>query len=929
MSTNTVVDTTVAYVHDAAVNAASASVIALNQTEVFAISGAKAAVTVNSGGTGLSMAGSFALATVGGYTGGFIDNGALTLSGALAVQATTSDEILSLGVSGSNANSQQGAGTGGLTVALAGQVAVNLIGTTTYAFVSDGSTVSAGSVSVNALDADTIDAVAGAKAKGGDAGVGSSFAVNSIPFALGQKHQILAFVQNSDVAATGALEVGAKSHESIQAVTAALGMANKGMAAAGSVSLNTITPDTEAFVVGQKAAGVRTAGVEVTAGDDAFIGALAGSLGLAKGGDVGFGLAFSLNTIAGGVVRAVINGATIRSGGAVEEKAASSPTITVFAGAGGAAKPSPTNSGGSPNPNAGPAVGAGAAAALNAISVSVSATVGDQSAASVNAAGLTLEADADATIGVLALGGGGAIDSTQTGGGVSLAGGGAGGQRHQRHRPRGRPQRQFCHHDGDGLADRDRRLEDHRGRRRLRPGLGQGDDRRDLRVGRRGPSPPTSSRTPCRRCRPLDRQRRRRRRFDRHLDRVHPGADRRGVGLGQHGPGRQRHRLRRGRGRVGQRRPRQDARPRPELRGRHRRRLGRPDGGGRRDHHRQRRRASVAAGLGQNGATGGAVGAAAAINVIADTIQANVDASSVKAAGDVRLTATADETVFVLAVGVAGSLAAGGTAGGVSLAGAGSGSGNAITNTVQAGVLDGALVTAVGTLTLSADDASKIDAAAGSMALAAATGQAGGTALGVGVSVAANLIADTRPAPLVDKSQASGDAGVDLEAADTATIRALNVAGSAAGGVGQNGGGAAFAGAGAGSINTVTNAVSASVTGGQQAAAENGPMTLHAEDDATIDAVSGGARAGHRGRPGRGHVRQRRGGGGRQCHHRHHDGLHRRLDRDRRRRHLALNAGSASTIFVLTVGARRRDRRESGRRRVAGRGRLRLGQRDP
>ena len=240
VSFNQVTDTTLAYVDDTALAASAVSVNATNQTLVIALSGSVAWVT-NSQGTSVGIAGSYTENDLGGTTTAFVDNASVTLTGNFTVDATTSAEIYSISASGSFAHDNQG-------IAVAGQVSINSIGISTLAEVLDQSSVSAGNVAVTATSSEQVFAIAGALAYGGRAGFGTSVSVNTIPGT--GSNSVWALIQDSDVTATGAgtLALTALSQETVDSITAAIGASKKGMAVALAVSINTISPDTEAVI---------------------------------------------------------------------------------------------------------------------------------------------------------------------------------------------------------------------------------------------------------------------------------------------------------------------------------------------------------------------------------------------------------------------------------------------------------------------------------------------------------------------------------------------------------------------------------------------------------------------------------------------------------------------------------------------------------
>jgi len=323
-------ETTLAYIHDATVSTTGGSdvdVIALNQTKVIAVSGAAAILTSSTSSGSLGLAGSWTQNDLGGSTQAFIDNSTLTLDPAdLTVSATTTERIVSISASGSVATNRSG-------IALAGQVSVNNVDTSTQAEIDNGSSVSANNVTVTATDTDSILAIAGAITYGTKAGFGASVSLNNIPDS-GTPNLAYVSLQNSTVTAEGAIQITATAEETILAITAALAAAQSGMAGAISVSLNGIGPATIAALV-MATSLIAPGAVLVSASDDATIKALAGGLA-GTGGKAAFGAAVAINTIKE-TLKANLNGSTVTSSGSVTVSAGSSSFIeTLTVGGAGA-----------------------------------------------------------------------------------------------------------------------------------------------------------------------------------------------------------------------------------------------------------------------------------------------------------------------------------------------------------------------------------------------------------------------------------------------------------------------------------------------------------------------------------------------------------------------------------------------------------------
>ncbi len=277
---------------------------------------------------------------------------------------------------------------------------------------------------------------------------------------------------------------------------------------------------------------------------------------------------------------------------------------------------------------------------------------------------------------------------------------------------------------------------------------------------------------------------------------------------------------------------------------------------------------AIAGGLALAGGVGGAtgvavtVGAAAATNTITSEVHADVQGSTVQAVSDVELEATNNVSIEAHTAGVAGSLNKGGTMG-IDVGGAGSGSGNTITNTTSAAIVDRlsgnatirSRVTSNGNVLLTAKDSSEIVAGAGAAAIAIGLGSGKiGLATAMGASAAVNSITSAVTAN-INNSTVKAQKLVELSAATqppagkTYNILAVTVAGGGA--ITTSASNAlAFAGAGAGSGNTIQNTVTASITNCQGNDSQKNPIAvtsqtenvmLSAQDNAAILADGGGA----------------------------------------------------------------------------------------
>ena len=181
-----------------------------------------------------------------------------------------------------------------------------------------------------------------------------------------------------------------------------------------------------------------------------------------------------------------------------------------------------------------------------------------------------------------------------------------------------------------------------------------------------------------------------------------------------------------------------------------------------------------------------ALGAAVAINDIANTYTARIDGSSVTAgSGEVSLNSSTSGSIESAAVGVsgAGNFALGGS---VSL--------NEIANTVEASITGATMLTA-GSVSLAASDTSTIEALAGGIAVSSSAA--------VGAAVATNDIGNTILAS-VNGADVTVTGALTLSATSDTKISNITVGGSGAG---------SFALGGSVSLNEIANTVEASISG--------------------------------------------------------------------------------------------------------------------
>ena len=234
--------------------------------------------------------------------------------------------------------------------------------------------------------------------------------------------------------------------------------------------------------------------------------------------------------------------------------------------------------------------------------------------------------------------------------------------------------------------------------------------------------------------------------------------------------------------------------------------------------------ASVAIDFGQGAGAQVSVGAAIALNDVANSVTAIIDSTRIDAAGHVEVLAESRTLIDVFTFGFAGTLK-GGQGLNFAFDLAGSGSINKIGGTTLASITS-SVVDADGDVTVSSTDEATIEADAGGVALALSFGKGASFTLAIAVSVALNEISHTTRAT-VASATVSADR-IAVLATSVAEISALTIAGS-----GDFGGGSGFSGglggAGAGSKNTVANIVEALVSASTLAAGA-GQVTVTASE---------------------------------------------------------------------------------------------------
>ena len=220
-------------------------------------------------------------------------------------------------------------------------------------------------------------------------------------------------------------------------------------------------------------------------------------------------------------------------------------------------------------------------------------------------------------------------------------------------------------------------------------------------------------------------------------------------------------------------------------------------------------------------------------------VLAYLSGSSVKAVGDITVTAVSGQSIKA-GVGAGSAGVSGGSKVGVALSGAGVSNENSIAATVQAYISGDGTGPNAGisgrSVTLTATDASNIVAVAGAASLAASFGSDAGISLSIGVSLARNNVGNDVQAYIINANDGitTTSGTVSLVASESASIKATSVAVSLAAGIGGKAG-IAVSGAGAEATNVILTNVNAHIDTSKVTSA--GAVSLSASNTSTINAT--------------------------------------------------------------------------------------------
>ncbi|NOY98118.1 MAG: hypothetical protein GXP40_02800 [Chloroflexi bacterium] len=301
----TVSDAVRAYIRDAGpitVSGKAVKLLAKNGTKFLSLSGAVAISLSDPGKKSAGIAGSFSQNNVTFTTETFVRNTTITAA-SLTQDAGTTGWVVAASAGGSGA-------TGTNSYAIAGSVSLNGINHTTRANSENANLTLSGALTQTATNSSTMTAIGGAFSLGGKVGLGASVALNTIDDVTEAK------ILSSSLRVGGDMALKADNRSRITAVTVSVG-ASQSTGAAGTVSINLIDNTIEAAIENTTNL-IAAAAASVLAQDAASIYSFAGALGIGLKKS-GLGAAFAWNEITS-AVRAKIENSTL-PGSSVSVKA--------------------------------------------------------------------------------------------------------------------------------------------------------------------------------------------------------------------------------------------------------------------------------------------------------------------------------------------------------------------------------------------------------------------------------------------------------------------------------------------------------------------------------------------------------------------------------------------------------------------------------
>ena len=275
---------------------------AANNTHVGSLAGAVSfAGDAKSASSDAAIAGAFGGNFISGTTQSFLSDATSVSSKTLTVEADRDGWIVSLTAGVSGAQGKKG-------VAVGGSVGVTMTDYTTEAMLSKTTGTIDGALTVAADDSTNIILIAGSAGFGGKAGVGAAIGFTQI------SNDTLASIDTvTNLRHAGALSVTANSSALIVAVTGSVGAgtgANSTAGLAGTLTINRVANTVEAEIRNSLFDAASSGNIAVRATDNSFIFSFAGAFGTANQAAIGVAAAVNLldNT-----VRSHVESSTLRS----------------------------------------------------------------------------------------------------------------------------------------------------------------------------------------------------------------------------------------------------------------------------------------------------------------------------------------------------------------------------------------------------------------------------------------------------------------------------------------------------------------------------------------------------------------------------------------------------------------------------------------
>ena len=367
LARNTITSEVESYIKDADAVAATAGGITIAATETATIRAVSAAASLAAGiggvaGVAVSGAGADALNVILTKTNAYVENSALTATGAVDLDAINTAAIDATIISA--AFSVAVGGVAGVGASIGVALARNYIG---WDSTLNASTYTTASNPLLLTNGQTVKIASGADAGSIYRYVGSAPLVNPNPLSLEKwltrlnyadqelweqvdlvknAAEVQAYLLNSSVAASGALTLDATSDQTIDARVLAGAVAISGgtvgasLSGAGASAKNKIAADVQAYIEGDGSTGISASSVTLSADDTSVINAFTGaaSLGASVGAvgvavSVGVGLAFNeISNVVSAYIKDADTGVTSTTGD-IRVEAIEAATINATAGA--------------------------------------------------------------------------------------------------------------------------------------------------------------------------------------------------------------------------------------------------------------------------------------------------------------------------------------------------------------------------------------------------------------------------------------------------------------------------------------------------------------------------------------------------------------------------------------------------------------------